>query len=59
MEGLPMDHICKMAIGSAHSMGIKVVPRLEEEEMTRYMEDSTHRREAFEEEMAEAKAADK
>lgn len=54
-----MDHICKMAIGSAHSMGIKVVPRLEEEEMTSYMEDSTHRREAFEEEMAEAKAAAK
>ncbi|XP_063958803.1 large ribosomal subunit protein uL11m-like isoform X3 [Lytechinus pictus] len=59
MEGLPMDHICKMTIGTAHSIGIKVVPRLDEDEMSSYMDDVAQRRLAVEEEMEEAKASAK
>ena len=47
----------QMAIGAAHSIGIKVVPRLELEDMADFMEDATSRRETVEEEMAAAKAA--
>ncbi|XP_072164539.1 large ribosomal subunit protein uL11m-like [Diadema setosum] len=56
LEGKQLENICKLAIGSARSIGIKVVPRLEEEEMRTFMEDVAETRRVIEEEMAAEKA---
>ncbi|KAL4237942.1 54S ribosomal protein L11 [Mactra antiquata] len=51
--GMSMENICKSVIGTAHSLGIKVVPSLEAAEYADFLEERKERLKAHEENLEE------
>jgi len=56
-DHIPMERICKMVIGAAHSCGVEVVRHLDAEEYGAFLEERRKIVEEQETELQEAKAA--